>query len=457
MKLGVLKKFIPQFIWEKIEKNPELQKIIANINWLFLDKAVQMLVALFVGVWVIRYLGPEKYGILSYAVAFVALFGVVASLGMESIAIREFVKKPKKKERILGTLFVLKFFAGIVAFILSLVTVFFVKSGDTLIFWLTSIIALGFIFQVSDVFDFWFQSQVKSKYSAYVRSGVNIATGLLKIILILMGASLTAFAWALFFISAATFFGMVTAFFFVNRKLPKIKIDWCIAKEVLHDSWPLILSGIAVTIYMKIDQIMIGNMLDNKLLGNYSAVVNLSEIWYFIPVVISGSVFPAILYAKKRSGGLYLKRLQILYDFMVWSSILFAIPISIFSKSIVNFLYGAQYSLAAPVLVVYVWAGVSVSIGVASSKFLIAENLTRITFYKSIIGAVANIILNLMLIPIFGIIGSAVATLISYFISNFAVVLFKESRIVAKMLFYAFWPFKLFTRNYYRGIFIEKD
>jgi PST family polysaccharide transporter len=94
---------------------------------------------------------------------------------------------------------------------------------------------------------------------------------------------------------------------------------------------------------------------------------------------------------------------------------------------------------------------------VASSKFLIAENLTRITFYKSIIGAVANIILNLMLIPIFGIIGSAVATLISYFISNFAVVLFKESRIVAKMLFYAFWPFKLFTRNYYRGIFIEKD
>ena len=452
MKLGVLKKFIQQFIWRKIEKNPELQKIIANINWLFLDKVVQMLVALFVGVWVIRYLGPEKYGMLSYAVAFVSLFGFIANLGIDGIAVREFVKKPKEKERIFGTLFVLKFFAGIVAFILSLITVFFVKSGDTLVFWLTSIIALGFIFKVSDVFDFWFQSQVKSKYSVYVRSGVNITSGLLKIILILMGASLTAFAWVLLLGSATTFFGMVVVFFLIDRKLPKIKIDWNIAKKMLHDSWPLILSGIAINVYMKIDQVMIGNMLDNVLLGNYSAAVSLSEAWYFFPTIIVGSVFPAIIYAKKCSENLYMKRLQLLYDFIAWSSIILAGLVSFFSKNIVNFLYGQQYAQAAPVLAIYIWSGVAIALSIANGKYLVIENLTKIVFYCALSGAVINILLNFIFIPIFGIVGSSVATLISYFISVFMVVFFKDSRINAKMLFSALVPFKLFTRAYYRDI-----
>ena len=424
-----IKIFVPKVIWVKIEKNPELKKILANINWLFFDKAIQMLVAFFVGVWVIRYLGPERYGMLSYAVALVAFFGVIAKLGMDSIVIREFVKQPEKKEEIFGTTIVLKFFAGIVAFTLSLITVFFIKSGDTLIFWLTFIIALGFIFQISDVFDFWFQSQVKSRYPVYVRNVVNIVSGVIKIVLILMGASLVAFAWVLFFSSAMTFFGMVAVFIYSNKKIPKLRINWRIGKEILCDSWPLILSGIAVTIYMKIDQIMIGNMLGNKQLGVYSAAVSLSEMWYFVPVAIAGSVFPAIIYSKKISEKLYLKRLQMLYDFMAWSSVAFAIPISIFSRSIVSFLYGSQYSLAAPVLAIYVWAGIAVSLGVANSRFLIAENLTKISFYTTTIGAITNIIMNLILIPTYGIMGSAIATLISYFVAVLSVGFFSRTRI----------------------------
>ena len=429
MKLRVFKKFIPQFIWRKIEKNPELQKIVANINWLFFDKAIQMAVAFFVGVWVIRYLGPERYGTLSYAIAFVAFFGVVAKVGMDNIAVREFVKKPEEKGRIFGTLFVLKFFAGIIAFISSLVAVFFVNSGDALVFWLIFVIALGFVFQASDVFDFWFQSQVKSKYSVYVRSGVNILSGLIKIGLILSKAPLIAFAWVLLFGSMATFFGMIIVFLYNYKKFSAFKVNVHIGKKILADSWPLILSGIAITIYSRIDQIMIGNMLDNRSLGYYSAAVSLSEIWSFFPVVIAGSVFPAILYVKNKQNSLYIKRLQILYDFMFWSALIIAVPVSFFSKSIVYFLYGANFSQSATVVSIYVWAEIAVFLGVASSKFLIAENLTRISFYRTAIGAVVNVILNLILIPRYGISGAALATLISYFIAVFSIVLFKKSRI----------------------------
>lgn len=424
-----IKIFVPKFLWEKIEKNPELKKILANINWLFLDKTVQMAVAFFVGVWVIRYLGPEKYGILSYAVAFVALFGFIAKLGMDGIAVREFVKNPEKKEEIFGTLFFLRLIAGILACICSIVAIFFVRSGDALIFWLTFIIALGFIFQVSDVFDFWFQSQVASKYTVYIRSAVSLASGLTKITLILMNAPIIAFAGVILLESALTLLGFVLIFLKKKEKISLSKIDFSIGKQILSDSWPLILASVAVSIYMKIDQVMIGDMLGNEPLGIYSAAVSLSEIWYFFPLIVTTSVFPAIIYAKKINQELYMSRIQMLYDSMVWVSIIIALVVTFFSKGIINLLFGKEYIQSASVLSIYVWAGVSVFLGVASGNFLLAENLTKISLVRTIGGGVVNVLLNLYWIPKYGIIGAAWATVISYSISTMLIVFSKEARI----------------------------
>jgi PST family polysaccharide transporter len=429
-----IKILVPKFLWEKIEENPELKKILANINWLFFDKAVQMTVAFFVGVWVIRYLGPEKYGILSYAIAFVGLFGFIAKLGMDEIAVREFVKKPEKKEEILGTLLLLRLAAGFVAFICSLVAIFFVKQGDTLIFWVTFIIALGFIFQVSDVIDFWFQSQIKSKYTAYVRSSVSILLGLIKILLILAKASLIVFAWIILLESMLILIGFIVVFLRNKERIFPLRSNFFIAKEILSDSWPLILAGVAVSIYMKIDQVMIGNMLDNKSLGIYSAAVSLSEMWYFFPAIIVVSVFPAILYAKKISRELYMERLQMLYDAMVWVAIVIAMLITFFSKNIITLLYGKEYIQSAAVLSIYVWAGIFVFMGVVSGKYWVAEKLTKISLYLTSFGAVTNVLLNLWLIPALGIIGAAIATLVSYFLAGtIFIILFSEARVIFKM------------------------
>jgi O-antigen/teichoic acid export membrane protein len=429
----MLKKFL-----EKIKKQPELKRIIANINWLFLDKVIQMAIALFVSVWIIRYLGPEKYGVLSYAIAFVYLFSFISKLGLDSIVIREIVKNPLKKEEILGTAFFLKFVGGIVAFILSTAAIYFFKSGDNFSLRIVAVLALGFIFQSSDVIDYWFQSRVESKFIVFVRNISSVVSSLIKIFLIVAKASLFFFAGAILLESVVSSIGLI--FLYVSKKenIFKWKIKLFKAKELLKDSWPLILSSVAVIIYMKIDQIMIGNMIGNKALGNYSAAVNLCEAWYFIPIIVVNSVFPAIICTKINNKDLYIKRIQMLYDFLLWAAILIAIPVSIFSGKIINFLYGFQYSQAGSILAIYIWAASFSFLGVASGSYLIAENLTKISFLRTVIGAIFNVTLNFLFIPKYGIVGSAAATFISFFVAVFSVGLFKASRKDFKMILNSF-------------------
>lgn len=421
-------KILPRSIRNKLERNPELRKIITNINWLFLDKIIQMGIAFFVGVWVIRYLGPEKYGILSYAVAVTAIFSIFSNLGLEMLSVKEFVNNKISKESIFGTVFFMKLMGGILVLFFSLLTILFTKGSETIFLIIVLIISFSFIIKPFDVIDYWFQFKVISKYSAYARGLASVLSALLKIILILTNAPLVFFAITIFIETAIFILGIII-FYKKNKQSIRLwKLDFSLALNFLKNAWPLALASLSAIIYMRIDQIMIGNMLGDKFLGNYSVAVNLSEIWYFVPTIIAGSVFPAILYSKKISQKLYLKRLQILYDSMFWIAFLIAVPVSFFSSQIISFLYGPEFSQASLVLSIYIWAGIAVFLGGANNKFLIAENLFSIFFYRSIIGMTVNIFLNLFFIPKYGIAGAGLATLISYFVVTFSVIFFKKSR-----------------------------
>lgn len=170
---------------------------------------------------------------------------------------------------------------------------------------------------------------------------------------------------------------------------------------------------------MKIDQVMIKEMLDNKAVGDYAAAVRLSEAWYFIPMVITSSLFPAIINAKKISEELYYKRLQKLYDLMVWMAITIALPMTFLSDWVVNLLYGTKYSEAGNVLIINAWAGIFVFLGIASNKWFMIENLQQFLFYRTFAGAIFNFILNVILIPEIGIQGAAIATLFSQMIAAY--------------------------------------
>ena len=247
--------------------------------------------------------------------------------------------------------------------------------------------------------------------------------------------------WVILFDSFVLAMGYI--YFYLHIKLSfrvwRFKID--LALSLLKDSWPLLISGLVISIYMKVDQVMIKEMLGSEAVGQYAAAVKLSEAWYFIPIVIASSLFPAIVNAKKKSEKLYYARLQKLYNFLVWIAVVVALPMTFMSDLIVNLLYGGQYSGAGSVLMIHIWAGVFVFLGVASSKWFIAENLQIFSTINTTIGAVVNIVLNYILIKNIGIEGSAWATLFSYFIASYlCLFFFKKTRMnflnLSKSLFF---------------------
>jgi O-antigen/teichoic acid export membrane protein len=203
-----------------------------------------------------------------------------------------------------------------------------------------------------------------------------------------------------------------------HQTLFKWKIDGNLGKKMLKDAWPLILSGMMITIYLKIDQVMLGNLSSIQETGNYAAAVRFSEIFYFLPTIICASVFPAILRAKQISQSFYYNRLQQLYDMMAWLSLIIALTMTLMAVPLLNQLLGQEYASAGQILTWHIWASPFVFLGVARSQWLIAENYARFSFLTTSLGAIVNIGLNFLLIPTYGGQGAAVATIISYLVAS---------------------------------------
>ncbi|MCD6197931.1 MAG: flippase [Deltaproteobacteria bacterium] len=393
------------------------KRYFVNTSWLMGHRVLSMVVALFVGVYVARYLGPERFGLLSYAGSFVGLFTALATLGLDGIMVRELVKTPERRDELLGTAFWLKAGGAILMWIGIAAAVPFTHN-DTQTNILIVIIAFAIIFQAFNVIDFNYQAEVKSKYVVYAQLVQLVVSSTIKLILIWISAPLVYFA-CVFLLDAVVHSVGLTAMYLKNTgKVWHWKWRWETAKELLRDSWPLILSGMVISVYMKIDQVMIKEMLDAKQVGLYAAAVRLSEAWYFVPMAITSSVFPAIINAKKQSEAFYYQRLQQLYDLMVWLAVAIALPTTFLAPWVIRVLYGDAFSPAAGVLSIHIWAGVFVFLGVANGRWIIAENLQYIATIRSTAGAMVNVVLNILLIPNYGINGAAIATFFSVFVAS---------------------------------------
>ncbi|MFH1249787.1 MAG: flippase [bacterium] len=401
------------------------KKFFVNTSWLFTEKVLKLLVNFIVGVYVVRYLGLVRNGMLAYALSVIGILSAITTIGLGDIIVRELLADTKNRDKILGTSFFLKIFSAVIIYGLIVIYYFYNRDIQNL---LLLIIAGSIIFKPFEVIESYFKSQVLSKYPVLIKTLSVILTDCGKIFLILFQMPLIYFgalAFAEIFLAAVGFL-----IIFKTQKLSVFqwRFDWNIARSLFRDSWPLMFSSLAVTIYMKVDKIILKEMLGDASVGLYDAAVRLCEGWYFIPVAISSSLFPAIISAKKMSAQLYNARLQKLYDLLAWISILIAIPISLFSRQIIHFLYGADFIEASLVLTIYIWAGVPVFLGTANSQYLIAENYTRISLVRAISGMVINIVLNIILIPRMGVIGAAVATVVSYSCATFFIVFIPKTR-----------------------------
>ena len=405
---------IPAFIRRRIEHRPKLLKIVDNIGWLFFDKILRMGVGLLIGVWIARYLGPEQFGLLNFTAALIGLFGALAAMGLQGIVVRDIVQNPACREDTLGSAAVLQLLGGAAAYTLLLATVFYLRPQDVLSQLVAAILGAVVLLKAFEVVGYWFESQVQSKYTVWVQNAAFLIFAGIKAVLILTGASLISFAWAILAEAFVVALAMTLALHRFGPPLTSLRISYRRCCTLLKAGWPLMLSSIAVMIYMKIDQIMIGQMLGNDAVGIYSAAVRISEIWYFIATAVAASVLPSILEAKKNNEAQYRQRLQALFDLMTWIAIIVALPVTFFATPLVTMLFGADYSEAGGVLAIHVWATVFVFLGVAGGNWFLAENQQLISLQRTALGAAVNVLLNIVLIPMLGVVGAAWATLISY-------------------------------------------
>jgi polysaccharide transporter, PST family len=396
---------------------PAFRKILGNTGWLLVDRVLRMGVGLFVGVWVARYLGPALFGSLNFALAFVALLGSAATLGLDSLVVRDLVLENTDIEATLGTTLALRLGGAVLAVLISVGAIVMIQPGDHLTIILVSITATGLIFQAFDTIDSFFQSQIRSKLTVWAKNIAFLVIACLKVWLIHKKAPVWTFAVSGVAELALGAVGLVFVYSRSGGNMLKWRAKKRLAINLLSQGWPLILSSMAVMIYMRIDMVMLKVMQGDAAAGLYAAATRISEVWYFIPLAIVSSVSPAII-RSKTNPALYFGRLRKLFSVMVLLSVVIGSGIAFASPWIVRILYSGNYQAAAPVLAVHIWASVFVFLGIAQGPWNVSENLLKLSLYRTAAGAVANVALNLYLIPKYSALGAAIATVVSYAIAG---------------------------------------
>jgi O-antigen/teichoic acid export membrane protein len=314
------------------------------------------------------------------------------------------------------------------------------EANDRSIQVLVLIMSCTMMFKSLEVIEYWIQAYQNAKVSSIIRISVYIISSALKLLLVVLSGNLVHFT--LIYALEAVLIGaaLVIAYIKLKKDASRWKFSFGYAKNILSKSWYLILSGLMVTLYMRIDQVMLGSMLPTKTeVGVYSAAVRIAEMWYFVPLAIITSFNPVIMRKKKNNESSYLSSVQLLYTLVAWTGVGFGVFILFTSKSIITLLYGSEYLKAADLLSISIWAGTFAVLGSAQSSWLISEGLQRFSTIFIGLGALTNILLNLFLIPSFGGYGAAIATLVSQVLVVVIVPLcFSETRISSSMMLRAF-------------------
>ncbi|HEY2925805.1 flippase [Piscinibacter sp.] len=405
-------RLLPDAARRRLAGRTHLLNVIHNTGWLFVDKVMRALVGVLVGAWVARYLGPSEFGELAYVLAFVAFFSVVSQLGLDGVAIRDMALRKQASSAILGTVLRLRLLSGIVCWCAAIGAMMLLRPGDTQSLILTSIVAGSVLFQAADSVDLWFQSQTQSKRTVLAKAFAYLISNGVRVLFILAKAPLAAFA----FVNLLEI-GLAAIALWVSYQRYSSPERWTwdrqTAGRLSNECWPYLLSGLAVIVYIRIDQIMLRELVNEHDLGIYSAALPLSTAFYFIPVAISMSVGPLIAQRRVNDTEGYLRALSHLFSLMWWIMLPLSATVALFSKPLVLWLYGPAYAASAGVLAIHVFSNIPVALGVIQSTWIVNERRSNISLYRTLMGAACNVALNLILIPSHGAVGAAIATLCS--------------------------------------------
>lgn len=407
---------VPQIILRKLDGRDSLISIINNSGWLLFDKLLRAFFALFVGAYVARYLGPIQFGELTYYIAFIAIFQSIANLGLDGIVVREISTNKNKARAILKSAIKLKLVAGVGCFVCAIVCYGFFNNWDGYGLSVIGVIGLSLIFQVTDTVDLWLQSESQNKKSVITKSIAYTISNGLKIALVLVGAPFFAFV-VMFCVEASI--NSLAMYIAYTRHPCRSGCGWdkALPRKLLLESWPYIISGVSIAIYMRIDQIMIKDMLDSKALGIYAAAIPFSSVWNIIPVALSLSAAPFI--AKKAIIGdkHFENSMLTLFRVLILISLSIIIFTQFASKWLIVFFYGSIYEDAHKVLDIYILTAFPIFMGVAQNVWLVNKKLAHISLIQTVAGAIFSIACNYFLLPVFGVLGAAISAVFSQLIS----------------------------------------
>lgn len=423
-------------IFTILRKIPALSTIsnqnFENIFWLCFDRIFRMVAALAISLLIARHLGPSEFGKLGYAQSLVGIVGILSTFGLESILTRRILAEESKLNQILGSAFFIRLIGATLTNIITAVfSLYYFKTDHsmTLIIFLYSTTV---IFQSIDVIKNFFEAEVTSKYIVWASNISFFITSCLRLYLLYSKQNVTAFA--LSFALDALLCAILTYYyyfkkkphhFFQNAKLTEMKL-------LLTESFPLAMSGLSLILYMRLDALVIEHFLGISQVGHYTAATRLTEVWYIVPTIFVSTFLPKLLRIKNNPVE-FAQKFRLMFKWIMLCSFALSLILWLGASPLIKILYGTKYLASIPILKVHAWTVFLVFIATLNNMWLIIFDLQKEILKRSLIGAALNIILNVLLTQHLGLIGVAISTAVSYFITAFLMDLFNEK---TRELFY---------------------
>jgi O-antigen/teichoic acid export membrane protein len=413
-----------------------VQVYLVNTIWIMAEKIFNMGVCFLVLILLARHLGAEQFGILSYSISLVAVFAMAGHVGLSGLVVRELVKHPEARQEVMGTSFVLKGIGYLTGLVLLLIFSLLSEELNSTQFWLLFILSLSLLLHPFDVIEFWFQSRLEARYTSMSKMIALVFSAALSVFLVYTNAQLVFFAFAnVLQVMIAMILMYVLYTYNTGFSIKRWSVSISRAKHLAQQGWVIFLGSIFAVIYLKVDQIMLKWLVDSKEVGVYAIAASLSEAWYFVPVAIVSSFFPKLIILMDHDQELYKIRLQQLFDLLFMLALIVAVIITLLAEPIILFVFGPEYSASSEILVVHIWAAIFIFMRAAFSKWILIENVLMFSLITQGLGAVVNVALNFILIPHYGGLGAAYATLFSYATASYlSLVLYSRSRIVFNMM-----------------------
>lgn len=384
---------------------------------MMVERIVRMLAWLVVGAAVVRYLGADRFGLLSYAQSSVGLLMALSSLGLDAVVVKELVRNPGDRERILGSAFILKV-AGSTALNLAMAAIGMVADWSTEVRWLVALVAASTIIQATYVIDFYFQSTAQSRLYAFASLGNLLSAGILRLALVWMDAPLIAFGWAIVFDAVSFAVGFAILYRGTGARIAAWRADHSTMLRLLTASWPLMAAGFALMLLVRVDQILIGHLAGSHQLGLYAAAVQLGDACLVVPAAVTASLFPAIISSKQRGPQIYHQRMQRLIAFVLWVGVAMAVTLGLAAPYIVALVFGRAFDASIEVFRILAWTGVVTAVGLAGQRWLVTEGMQSFIAWSTAVAAVVSTAVNYLCIPRYGIVGAAWTTLLAQVVCN---------------------------------------